>query len=48
MKRTENTKHENRDRKRDRDGVQAQRKAARKAKNKRRAFETGHGAKNWR
>lgn len=36
---TEN--HENRDRKRDRDGVQAQRRAARRAKEERRVFEEG-------
>lgn len=34
-----NEKHENRDRKRDRDGVQAKRRDARRAKAKRRAFE---------
>lgn len=39
-KKTQNTKHENRDRKRDRDGVQAKRRDARRAKAKRRAFET--------
>jgi hypothetical protein len=38
-----NEKHESRDRKRDRDGVQAKRKAARKAKQNRRAFESGTG-----
>lgn len=42
------SKHESRDRKRDRDGVHAKRKQARKAKQRRRAFESGHGAKNWR
>lgn len=36
-----NEKHENRDRKRDRDGVQAKRRQARRAKAKRRAFESG-------
>lgn len=42
------SKFEGKDKTRDRDGVQAKRKAARKAKSKRRAFESGHGAKNWR
>jgi len=45
---TDKTKHENRDRKRDRDGVQAKRKQARKAKQNRRSFESGHGDKNAR
>ena len=36
-----NTKHENSERKRDRDGVQAKRRNARRAKAKRREFERG-------
>lgn len=38
-------KFEGRDKSRDREGVKAKRRAARKAKAKRRAFETGHDSK---
>ena len=43
-----NSKHEGRDRKRDKEGPKAKIQQARKAKSKRRAFENGHGRKNWR
>lgn len=43
MKKTHNAKYEGRDKTRDRDGVKAARRKARKAKDKRRQFETGGG-----